>query len=71
MKFMKSRPGRPVKYENGCGKFLIRAPPPCICGNNEYTFTIEKERGVIRARCKKCRYDRYYNPLSNVWGPKR
>jgi hypothetical protein len=68
---MQGKPGRPQKYPNGSIKFLVPAPPRCICGSDEYTFTYLENQGIVRARCMKCRYDRYFNPVSQRWGPKK
>ena len=50
-------------------RFLVREPPPCICGHSEYEITFSEK--FIRARCKECRYDRYFNAYSGKWGPKK
>jgi len=74
MRYMKpNNVGRPPKYPKNRLHFLIPNPPRCICGCSEYYFTVTKfsaKSGKIRARCKRCRYDRYFNPFSHDWGPK-
>lgn len=59
--------GRPIKNPKNFIDFLIVEPPTCICGQKDYSFT--RYGDTIRARCKICRYDRYYNSVSEKWGP--
>jgi hypothetical protein len=69
-KFMTNKVGRPQKNKKNIYGFLIPKAPVCICGSREYFYTILTNDGdKIRARCKKCRYDRYYNSISEIWGP--
>jgi len=51
-------------------RFLIPVPPPCICGNNDYVIIYIRKQEVVRARCTKCGFDRYFKAVSDVWGPK-
>ena len=67
---MTNNVGRPQKNKQNIAGFLIPVAPKCICGNRDYFYTVLTGDGdKIRARCKKCRYDRYYNSVSEKWGP--
>jgi hypothetical protein len=67
---MTSNVGRPQKNKDDDIGILVPVAPICICGSRNYSYTILHGDGdKIRARCKKCRYDRYYNSVSEKWGP--
>ena len=43
----------------------ILIPPRCVCGNNDYRYSIEMD--VVRARCNLCEYDRYFYAKLGYW----
>lgn len=67
---MSNKIGRPTKNPKNIQGFLIPIAPICICGSREYSYTVLFNDGYkVRARCIKCRFDRYYNPVTEQWGP--
>lgn len=54
---------------------IINAPKPpnCICGKKDYIFRLysypTRSTSRLKAICRKCNYERYYNPLLREWGP--
>jgi hypothetical protein len=45
--------------------FLATRPPPCICGERDWTYNIKDK--LLRARCRQCQYEQRFSHQAGKW----